>query len=883
MAQDSLYTHWPTVQKSTFDPAQRDRIFQVLQEIGSRPVVKPKDAKANAHTGNTPGWEALKETNVFIGQRDFPEATRAVNKALGLARSSQDRKLEMQALGRIGYISREVFLGKSLKAVPYHEEALLIARELQDTSMEVRQLLALADNYGQAGRYDRMLEYAEPAAMLLQTKDLPAELMQLTVQFGLFLLDNDHPKAAEKLLRQAMQIAHALGNTGMVQHLYWQLFYIYLNLKDADKAQVTLDSVRAIGKPLSAESLYESYYQIEKVKGNREEALHYLEQAYRFIGESYSQRNADQLASWETRLRTREKELQLENQRVLLEKQRQTRRWLYGLIGLVSLLLLVAVYAWYQQRQAKRALSQQNQLIEQQSAELKELDQLKSRFFANVSHELRTPLTLILGPLQQALEQGSIDERSARLLKTARRNAQHLLTFVNEILDLSKLRSAKTELQEQPTVLLDFLKEMLEPFQAMAESGQIDLQLDYQPAASWTLALDRIKLLKILNNLLSNALKFTPPGGQITLIVEQGEKELCLQVRDTGSGIHPNDLPHVFDLYYQSKQPGARTEGGTGIGLALSRELTSLMDGKLWVESTPGKGSIFFLRLPAREVDPGSAFPLESALGASMLEQVRVTPEAQVQSAELPQLLIVEDNTELQDFLRAILSENYSLKVVGNGQEALDYLSQADQPPDLVLTDLMMPVMDGFQLVENLRQHEIWRRLPVILLTARADRSDRIQAFRIGIDDYLIKPFAVEELQVRIENALRNQSARREWAELADPPEPKLEVSEEESWLQQLEDCVVENLDNFQLNVDRLAELMDLSRTALYRRIREATGLSANQYIQEVRLQQARNILESGQVKNLRELAAAVGMRTSDYLSRLYRERFGKSPAEELQ
>jgi DNA-binding response OmpR family regulator len=236
---------------------------------------------------------------------------------------------------------------------------------------------------------------------------------------------------------------------------------------------------------------------------------------------------------------------------------------------------------------------------------------------------------------------------------------------------------------------------------------------------------------------------------------------------------------------------------------------------------------------------------------------------------------VVEDNPELQEYLRAMLPPDYHVTVTGNGRAALDHLEIVEQLPDLILSDVMMPLMDGFQLLETLRSHERWRNIPVILLTALTGHDDRMRAFRIGIDDYITKPFSPEELHVRIENALRNGAARREWTEAG--PTDANTLSSTDAWVLKLRETARENLRNPQFNVDDLADRMDIGRSTLYRLVRERTGLSANQLIQELRLLQARELLETGQYRTWRQLAEAVGFRSPDYLSRLYRARFGKS------
>lgn len=561
------------------------------------------------------------------------------------------------------------------------------------------------------------------------------------------------------------------------------------------------------------------------------------------------------------------------------------RWWFLASAALVLIFSTLGTIRWrtqaHRQEQVRleREVARQTATIQYQNEELKKLDAAKSRFFANISHELRTPLTLVLGPVERVLNDSGLSKNSRRLLQLAGNHGKQLFALIDDILYLTKLNAAQEAVQEQPTRLYDFLSETMEAFQLEAERRLIDFQFDYTTDSTATLWLDRSKALKIINNLLANALKFTPSGGAVRVQVGKQENDWTFTVSDTGPGIHPEDLPFIFDLYFQSKRLETKAEGGVGIGLALSRDLAQRLGGTLGVSSEVGAGALFRLRLPCREAreetpGPATGMPEQAAGKEPLLPLPLPAPHAHLAS-----VLVVEDNLGLQDFLNSVLSDQYQLQIVPDGREALVFLEQCTRLPDLILSDIMMPGFDGFQLLETLRAQQQWQHIPVIFLTARANRDDRIRAFRIGVDDYLTKPFSVEELQVRIENALRNLEARREWADLNNDPEPSVPEATD-LWLMELQQLVRQSMNDFKFNVDYLAQSMNMSRRVLYRQVRETTGMSANQFVQEIRLLEARTMLETRQVRTLRELANAVGFQSGDYLSRLYRERFGKSPAD---
>lgn len=562
------------------------------------------------------------------------------------------------------------------------------------------------------------------------------------------------------------------------------------------------------------------------------------------------------------------------------------RWWFLASAALVLIFSALGAIRWrtqahrQEQLRLEREVARQTATIQYQNEELKKLDAAKSRFFANISHELRTPLTLVLSPIEQVLKDSGLSKNSQRLLGLASNSGKQLFALINDILYLTKLNVAQEAVQEHPTRLYDFLAETMEAFQLEAERRLIDFQFNYTADSTTTLWLDRSKVLKIINNLLANAMKFTPSGGAVRVQVARQENEWTFTVSDTGPGIHPEDLPFVFDLYFQSKRLETKAEGGIGIGLALSRDLVQRLGGTLDVSSEAGAGALFHLQLPCREArdeapKPSTGIQKQAAAGNEPLLPLQLP----AQPAYPANVLVVEDNLGLQDFLNSVLSDQYQLQIVPDGREALVFLEQCTRLPDLILSDIMMPGLDGFQLLETLRARQQWQHIPVIFLTARANRNDRIRAFRIGVDDYLTKPFSVEELQVRIENALRNLEARREWADLNNDPDPSVPDAPD-LWLAQLQALIRQSMTDFQFDVSYLAAGMQVSPKTLYRKVRELTGLSTNQFIQEIRLLEARALLEAKQVRTLRELADAVGFRSGDYLSRLYRERFGKSPAD---
>ena len=597
----------------------------------------------------------------------------------------------------------------------------------------------------------------------------------------------------------------------------------------------------------------------------------------------------------------------------------------------------------------KQIIEKDKQIIERQAEALRDLDKLKSRFFANVSHELRTPLTLILGPLSSVLSSNELSVRNHTFLLSMQENSKKLLRLISEILDLSKLESGKLELQTDTVALYPLLRRLIASFESYAQKKQLDFSWNCAFDKNLQLKLDASKFEVIFNNLLSNAFKFTPAGGKIQVHVEDLAHSIHLEVRDTGSGIHPDDLPHIFDRFYQTDRPEAAAEGGTGIGLALCMEFSKLFNGKLWVESELDRGSAFFFEFPKTEVI--KSLPTETVLEIQALDQTDATavhtPEPNPPLSATPAkdenkatLLIVEDNPDLREYLETLLAEKYHILTAENGRAALEMLSlptllppdplkdesgfasgkkardgqptpKPDVPrtlpphpfrderafaggkkglqgggssADLIISDIMMPVMDGFQLLEKLKNDDRWRHLPVIMLTARAEMSDKLKALRIGVDDYLVKPFEEEELLVRTENLLKNYEGRKEFLTDNEAEKGQPTISEEdENWLKEYEKYVRERLTDDLLSIPTLATAFAMSESTLLRQLKRLTGLSSLKYLQELRLNEARLLLESRNYNSVAKVAVEVGYADIRTFSRNFKNRFGKLPSDYLK
>ena len=555
-------------------------------------------------------------------------------------------------------------------------------------------------------------------------------------------------------------------------------------------------------------------------------------------------------------------------------------------------LLLGLIWLFFKERtrvlkkeinKATNQIQRDKQTIATQAEDLRQLDKLKSRFFANVSHELRTPLTLIMGPIKSLLKSNKFEIKERNLLVTAKNSSENLLKLVSSLLDLSKVESSKMELNEEPAHLFGLMKPIMASFESYAEIKELDLLFDYKMVKTIVVFLDKEKYKVIINNLLSNALKFTPKKGKISVIVKEENHLISIQVTDTGRGVREEDLAFVFDRFFQTKNIQTKAEGGTGIGLALSHEFAQLMKGYLSVESVFGEGARFILSIPfvLPVVDLSAVTEIQHneedwllALSKDIIIETPIFKEGS-------HILIVEDNDDLRAYISMILSAYYKVTVAENGVEAMALINETPDRFDLITSDIMMPIMDGFELIERLKSDKEYKNIPLVMLTARADFEDKLRALRIGVDDYLLKPFDEEELIARIENLLGHARNRLE-IQTNDTIIERVE-SEDDLWLKTFEAFVEENLENDLMSINFLLNHFIMSESSLKRQVKRLTGLTPAKYVQEFRLISARKNLENKRYNNIADVSYKYCFKDPKYFSRLFKARFGKTPSAYLK
>lgn len=569
----------------------------------------------------------------------------------------------------------------------------------------------------------------------------------------------------------------------------------------------------------------------------------------------------------------------------LLHQKTQIRN--LQLVGsIIGLPLIFALfYVYRSRRRANRAneqlektvaertadLIKDKRIIEEQANQLRSLDQLKNRFYANISHELRTPLALVASPLSQIKKKTSGSPDVQRYVHLALDNTAVLQERVEELLDLSKLEQAELRLELSDIDLTAVLHRVAGNFDSLIRDKGLHLNINLDIGDSYLCQADLRKLQKIIQNLMHNAIKYTNSGGQISIGATASGDDVTITVTDSGRGISEEDLPHIFDRYFQSLNPAVEAEGGTGIGLALVRELSELMGGVVSVQSQQHIGSRFVIELPLPRIER-----LESATegDATDTEETAVSVAMPYIGAR-PSLLIVEDNRELRDYLQESLREHYDTHTAANGAVALELIRQGTLRPQLILSDLMMPEMNGLDLLAHIRSMDELSKVPFCFLTAKAGMEDKIEALNIGVDDYILKPFVLDEVVARLDNLY----ARYQTRQLLDLTNTTDDVPAKATILQ-IQQLAYKGIGHTQFSVDYIAEELDVSRRHIYDVIKKETGLSPSKYIRELRLSYARRIWERQPETKVKDIALAVGFKKVSYFSSLYRQRFGRLPSD---
>jgi len=803
-----------------------------------------------------------------------------------------------------------------LQAVVYFERALEFYEKIEDAYNIARIKGIIGETYGRAGNFKKALEYQLPVLPYFEkTGHLERAALTLSNIGNAYLGLNDYNKAvvyasaavrlfSSRQHRDDYLLAFALSDMG----------HIYFTAANDSTGKIRSDSLlpagrnenlaRAIQYYTAAHQVYERnpnfiptnialrLANAFEATGQFKEALHY-----------YQEHTAlkDLMLSEDTRLKVSAaetgREADLKDQQIDIKKR---ERWMFG-AGLF-LMGIVVVLVWRSYGSQKRAnatlaeeklkleaanilaaeekekadaltVNLQESLIQKDAlaAQLSQAADMKTRFLANISHELRTPVTLLAGMMELMNERTGIKDRQ---LQVAYNNSRKLQYMVEEILDLSRMEASEAKMHKEIREIAPLFTRMVYAFETFIVKEQLSLSFSERNTQGVCVSIDENMLEKVVNNLVYNAIKFNERGGWIktNIFLSDDGKEFIFLIANSGNGIKAEDLPHIFDRFYQGNTNTPKAEG-VGIGLSLVREFTLLMGGTAEVTSSRELGTTFTLRFPVAShlAARPAADPIDTELPDKVWEEF----------ASRQTVLIVEDNAEMRYYLREVLANKVNLAEASNGREALNWLKE--NQADLVITDLMMPEMDGKEFITYLKNEAAYKKIPVIMLTALADTKNQLTMLRLGIDDYMVKPFSAPELRVRVYNLLHNLEERRRFdatpVEQDDIPQ---ESPEAETFRERITGFVLKKITNMNVSVYDLAYELGMSERQLYRLSKSLTGCTPAQLVKEVRLQKAYELLLGGTINKLSDVTKQVGFEDPNYFARQFYERFGKRATDFL-
>ncbi len=554
-------------------------------------------------------------------------------------------------------------------------------------------------------------------------------------------------------------------------------------------------------------------------------------------------------------------------------KTKQMQRNVAMLGCAVAILMLMIVFFLFRLRNKRIKVEKENIALSKREMErIVEMEQFKVRFLANISHEFRTPLTLINGHIEVLEENGSGEEQMR--FQEMKNSGKQLLQLINQLLELSKMENTAYALHYKTGFILKETKAFVEAFHSLAEQKHIDLSFHQETEQHEAFVFSQEALSTVVSNLLSNAFKFTPDGGEISVSVAVKNDVFVLKVKDSGVGIDAAHLPHVFDRFYQIDEPQNRSFEGSGIGLALVKELAILHGGTVTVTSSEEEGgTTFYVYLKSGIVS--ESFHEEMKVPVVVVENEQKIIE---QNEELPLVLVVEDQNELRRFIRDNLGEEYRFAEAKNGTEGIQMAEEL--VPDLIISDIMMPDTNGLILCKTLKENVATSHIPIMLLTAKADQLDKIEGLENGADDYLVKPFSLVELKLRVRNVMRTRQLLRQKFEgviIPTPDElPELPLKDK-AFLININEKIQAHLSDQQFGVPELAENLFFSVSKLSRKMKSLTGTTPADYIRNMRLQKAVDLLKEGW--NVAEAGWEVGFEDPVYFSKVFKKRFGYPPS----
>lgn len=864
--------------------------------------------------GNLPGSiVALRELGRKLrNESRFEEALRIHSKGLRQAQAIGDTIEWVQALNNIGTDYRR--MGVLDVAQEYHYNAWTLSEECADTSFTAKKnrlmsLNGLGNIYLTLGNYER----ADSALRLALAgeRELHSAVGQAInyANLGSIFEHRGQTDSAWVCYRRSMALNHEAGSDLGISLCHTYFGSLYEKAQQYDKAteeyetayrmmQTSKDEWHALNSLIALAGIYHVtgndakemeylsrarqvaerigskehlaeihtlYYKHHKRQGNYREALTAYEQATAMQDSVLDMEKVNRIQNTSLSIERNRQEREKNDMMLRLVQERTTKRTSYIVFSMVvvSLLGLVALLLYIQRIRKRNHLT------------LKRLSSLRENFFTNITHEFRTPLTVILGLSHdlQAAESEEVKDKA----QTIERQGKGLLTLINQLLDISKIKSAVVNADWMNGNITTHLTMIVETYRDYARSRNIDLQFFAKETVEMDFVPDYMN--KVINNLLSNAFKFTPEYGRVSVTMRREGDWLLIDVEDTGEGMDKETLTHVFEPFFQADS-GAKNIG-TGVGLALVKQIMDAVEGTITAESMVGRGTTFHIRVPIRNsIQKSKAETQNSGYTPLLPENEPVLADNEGDDSQC-RLLIIEDNRDIAAYIGSLFADRYAVSYATNGKEGLD--KALDLVPDLIITDLMMPGMDGLEVCRQVRDNDIINHIPIIVVTAKVTEEERIKGIEAGADAYLAKPFNADELRTRVEKLLdRHRRLRGKFSKDADTGKDKNTqlTDAERRFLAKTVDFIYQLMDKRQLDVNALADKLCMSPRQFHRKLVAITGDSPASYMLKIKMQKARHLLETNPRLTIEDVADRCGFEHTPNFYSAFKKMYGITPMD---
>lgn len=770
------------------------------------------------------------------------------------------------------------------KAPEYYNKALEISERLNRRNDLKNINTSLGGYYFKQHEHETALEYYSKVLEMAEEDNDKFWLAMINNFIGQVYAEQEKTDEAleyfQKSERFSTEISNDRGKYGSLR----QLAHIYFKKGNYDLAHEHINkSIEYHLKTNEKNPLFDDYKLLSMINekvGDYESALkHY--KLFKIYSDSLKQDDASRIAmKYEFERREAENEIKKNKE---IQRKNTIAYTVYIILGLMVLSATGMIYT-FRLRNKKLKAEKQNLELKQKETELaKETEEFKSRFLSNISHEFRTPLTLINGHLE--ILNKDEDSKEKQRFKEMEYSGQRLLQLINQLLDLTKIEAGKYQLYFKKGNLLNEVQTYLQAFHSSSKQRNINLHIQISETAKSKLKSQNFlysseALASIINNLISNALKFTPEGGEVECSIDFTQNKLHISVKDNGLGIPPKELPHIFNRFHQAQHNEKPIYEGSGIGLAIVKELAQLHGGDATVKNNTDSGCTFTVWISEGKTNKDSVE--DSTLSISLSNNSNEKTPMEFTNENKALILVVEDQLELRKFIVNNLGEEFQFLEAENGSKGIELAT--NHIPDIIISDVMMPETDGYQLTKLVKENEVTSHIPVILLTAKAGQTDKIEGLTFGADDYIVKPFSISELKLRVNNRLKQQENFRKKI-INDPYFLKKENTDklnllDQKFIKKLETVVKEEMEE-EIDVSFLADKIGLSNSQLTRKLKTLIGVTPANFIKNIKLNFALDLLRNGY--SVSETSWKIGFTDPAYFSKVFKKHFGFSPSEKGQ